>query len=63
MLISKQTLITMKAALINARSLVQDSASRARRGGDFDLAERLRDIAERLADELDYIDRCIAKQP
>jgi len=43
--------------------MVQDSAARAQRGDDRDLAERLRDIAERLADELDYVERLLSSQP
>jgi hypothetical protein len=53
-------LIATKRGLLGALSAVQDCSAAAWRAGDDDLAARLRDIAERLADELDYIDRQIA---
>jgi hypothetical protein len=49
--------------MITARSAIQDAAARAQRGGDKKLAERLRDIAERIAFELDYVDRLLGKLP
>jgi hypothetical protein len=61
--LTKPQLIAIKSALIGARSAVQDCAARAQRGGDNDLGERLRDIAERLADELDYVDRLLGRLP
>jgi hypothetical protein len=61
--LTRAVLIAIKSSLISARSAVQDSAARAQRGGDKNLAERLRDIAERLADELDYVDRLLGSQP
>ena len=54
-------LIALKRGLIAARIYVQDCAARARRGGDADLAERLRDITECIANELDYIERQMEK--
>jgi hypothetical protein len=60
--LTRATLIAIKSSLISARSVVQDSAARAKRSGDVSLAERLRDIAERLADELDYVDRLLGVQ-
>jgi hypothetical protein len=60
--LTKPHLIAIKSALIGARSAVQDCTARAHRGGDKDLAERLRDIAERLADELDYVDRLLSRR-
>jgi hypothetical protein len=61
--LTRTTLITIKSSLIAARSTVQDCAARAHRSGDVLLAQRLRDIAERLADELDYVDRLFGSQP
>jgi hypothetical protein len=63
MQLARTTLIAIKSSLIGARSAVQDCAARAHRGGDQDLAERLRDVAERLADELDYVDRLLSRPP
>jgi hypothetical protein len=54
-------LISIKASLIAARSSAQDAASRASRAGEIGLSHRLRDIAERLAIELDFIEAQIAK--
>jgi hypothetical protein len=58
--LSRAMLIATKRGLLGALSAVQDCAAAAWRAGDDDLAARLRDVAERLADELDYIDRQIA---
>lgn len=52
-----------KRLLLAARTATQDANAAATRAGDTDLAERLREIAERLADELDYVDRQIASMP
>jgi hypothetical protein len=60
---AKQQLIILKTSFISIRSIILDCAARARRSGDKDLAERLRDIAERIAFELDYVDRLLATQP
>ena len=53
-------LIAMKRGLLSAHSRVQECVAAAWCAGDANLAARLRDIAERLADELDYIDRQIS---
>jgi hypothetical protein len=62
-MLPKTTMLALKRALISARAVVQDATATARRAGDTDLADRLRDIAERLADELDYVDRALASKP
>jgi hypothetical protein len=53
----------MRRGLLGALSAAEDCAAAAWRAGDDDLAVRLREIAERLADELDYIDRQISRLP
>jgi hypothetical protein len=51
------TLLAVKRSLIEARISVQDAGARAQRSGDAVRARRLREIAARLADELDEINR------
>jgi len=43
--------------------VLQDAAARASRAGETALSYRLRDVAERLAIELDFIEGQIAKLP
>jgi hypothetical protein len=59
----KATLLAIKRALISARAVVQDATATARRAGDTNFADRLRGIAERLADELDYVEWALANLP
>jgi hypothetical protein len=61
--LTRAAITEMKRQLIAARSYVQDAKAKARRGGDADLAERLHDIAERVANELDYLDMLLARLP
>ena len=61
--LTRTDLSELKRQLIAARSRVQDAKAKVRRGGDADLAERLHEISERLANELDYLDRLLARQP
>lgn len=56
-------LISIKSRLIGARSDVQDAAARASRAGETALGNRLRDMAERLAIELDFVEGQIARLP
>jgi hypothetical protein len=59
--VTRAMLIGWKRCLLSARTLVQEAAASARRAGDSDRAERLRGIAERLADELDDLNALLAK--
>jgi hypothetical protein len=61
--LTRTTPIAIESALIGARSAAQDSAARVQRGGDVRISERLRDIAERVADELDYVDGLLLRMP
>jgi hypothetical protein len=54
-------LISWKRCLLSARILLQEAAISARRVGDADRAERLRSIAEQVADELDDLNALLAK--
>jgi hypothetical protein len=51
-----QQLATIKRSLIEAQIHTQDATAKARRAHDYDLAERLYDEVERLANEIDYIE-------
>ncbi len=57
----KSTLTKMKLDLVSARALVQETAAAARRGGNLQLARRLRNLADALAVELDYIEALVAQ--
>jgi hypothetical protein len=59
--VTRAMLISLKRCLLSARILMQEAATSARRAGDADRAERLRGIAERLADELDDLNALLAK--
>ncbi len=56
-------LLATKRQLIAARIAVQDCTASAWRAGDTALASRLRAIAGKLAEELDYIESLLSKQP
>jgi hypothetical protein len=60
---TKEHLIRLKTLMIDARSKGQECAALARRLGDKNLADRLRDVVERLAFELDYVERLLAALP
>jgi len=60
---TRRDLNSVKRDLVAARTHVQEAAALARRIGDALLAERLRDITECLANELDYVEGLIARLP
>ncbi len=60
---ARATLISIKRTLLSACTMVQDTADHARRAGNVDHAERLRRIAEQLADELDDVDAQLCQAP
>jgi hypothetical protein len=57
--LTKRDLVSIKRFLLSGRVAVQDAAAISQRAGNEDFAERLRDVNERLANELDYVDRQI----
>jgi hypothetical protein len=59
----RTALISIKASIISARTHVQDAAARASQAGEAGLNGRLREMAERLAYELDFIEGQIANLP
>jgi hypothetical protein len=57
----QSSLLSLKRVLISARTEMQEAHALAERIGDKALAARFRDIAETLADEMDYVDSKIAR--
>jgi hypothetical protein len=60
---NRPQLTAIKRQLIAARIHVQEAQARSRRAGDTDLAERLHDIAGRIAAELDYVEMLLSRLP
>jgi hypothetical protein len=61
--VTKQNLTAIKRLLISARIAVQEAGAQARRMGDDRLAARLRDLAVRMANELDGLDYALRQLP
>jgi len=61
--VTKQDLIVIKRFLISARIAVQEATAKARRMGDERLAARLRDLALRMANELDGLEYMLSQLP
>jgi hypothetical protein len=57
----QSSLLSLKRVLISARTEMQEAHAVAERIGDAAMAARFRDIAETLANELDYVDSKIAR--
>jgi hypothetical protein len=60
---NRPQLTDIKRQLIAARIHVQEARARSRRAGDTDFAERLRNIVNRIAAELDYVDVLLSRLP
>ncbi len=59
----KADLVSIKRELVVARSCIQATQMRAWRAGEFELAKRLRSIADYLGKELDLISAMLATLP
>jgi hypothetical protein len=52
----------IKGALGNAMMEAQYACREARKTNQADLAERLKEVAQHLMDEIEYVDRLLAKE-